>query len=136
MHVIHENDQTIFSAWFGSVEKQEWLLAGRTRKSGTHYLGHAGGFLEHAGTKNMQLIRCTGYGPAWVHDGQHWHACTTAEVIVKDPENACFFQRDGIVYLELGLGKKSEQGRKQSYPLQVLADAPPNLPEPAPLVNR
>ena len=115
VHVRHEKGQTIFSAWFGSAEKHEWLLAGRIRKEGTHYLGHAGGFLEHAGTKDMQIVRSTGYGPAWVHDGQHLHACTKADASVKNPENARFFQRDGVVYLELGLGRKSEQGMKHTY---------------------
>jgi len=134
VHVKHENGQTIFSAWFGSAEKQEWMLAGRTRKAGTHYLGHAGGFLEHAGTKAMQIPRSTGYGQAWVHDGRRWHACTTAKANVKDPENARFFQRDGVVYLELGLGRKSEQGDRQTYSLKATTAEPPKLPEePAPL---
>ncbi len=135
VHVKHENGQTIFSAWFGSADTHEWLLAGRTRKEGTHYLGHGGGFLEHAGTKDMQIPRSTGYGPAWLHDGQRWHACTTAEASVKDPENARFFQRDGVVYLELGLGKKSEQGMKQSFPMKPSSDAPPQLPEQVTLLN-
>jgi hypothetical protein len=127
--VRHEKGRTIFSAWFGSVEKKEWLLAGRIRKQGTLYLGHAGGFLEHAGTKDMQIVRSTGYGAAWVHDGHRWHACTKAAASVKDPENARFYQRDGVVYLELGLGRKSEQGKKHSYPLKVSAAEPPTLPE-------
>ncbi|MCB1244209.1 MAG: DUF3472 domain-containing protein [Verrucomicrobiales bacterium] len=129
VHVKHEKGQTLFSAWFGSAEKHEWLLAGRTRKSGTHFLGHAGGFLEHAGTKDMQLVRSTGYGPAWVHDGRHWLPCTHAEASVKDPENARFFERDNVVYLELGLGRKSEQGSKRTYPLKAPAAGPPHLPE-------
>ncbi|NBV20670.1 MAG: DUF3472 domain-containing protein [Proteobacteria bacterium] len=133
VHVKHEEGHTVFSAWFGAADQHEWLLAGRTRKEGTHYLGHAGGFLEHAGTKDMQIPRRAGYGPAWVHDGQRWHACTTAEASVKDPENARFSQRDGVVYLELGLGLKSEQGPKHTYPMKVLSEEPPQLPEPATL---
>ena len=130
VHVRHVNGQTIFSAWFGSAEKHEWLLAGRTQKAGTHYLGHAGGFLEHAGTKDMETARCTGYGPAWVHDGQQWLPCTQMAASVKDPENARFFERDNLVYLELGLGKKSEQGTKHTFTLKAPAAAPPPLPEP------
>jgi hypothetical protein len=129
VHVRHEEGNTIFSAWFGEVEKNEWLLAGRTRKQGRHYLGQAGGFLEHAGTKDMQIPRSTGYGPAWVHDGQRWHPCTSAEMTLKDPENARFHERDGVVYLELGLGIKSEHGAKHSYPLSSPSDTPPVLPE-------
>lgn len=129
VHVRHEKEQTIYSAWFGAVEKNEWLLAGRIRLPGTHTLGHAGGFLEHAGTKDMQTPRSTGYGPAWVHDGQRWHACTKAEVLVKDPENARFLERDNVVYLELGLGKKSDQGNKHTYALKAPAAEPPKLPE-------
>ena len=129
VHVKHEDGHTIFSAWFGSAEKHEWLLAGRIRKGGTHDLGHAGGFLEHAGTKDMQIARSTGYGPAWVHDGQHWLPCTQAQASVKDPENARFFERDNVVYLELGLGKKSEQGNKHTYSLKASAAEPPELPE-------
>jgi len=129
VHVRHMNGQTIFSAWFGSAEKQEWLLAGRTQKAGTHYLGHAGGFLEHAGTKDMETARCTGYGPAWVHDGQQWIPCTQMAASVKDPANARFFERDNVVYLELGLGKKSEQGTKHTYSLKAPAAGLPQLPE-------
>ena len=129
VHVKHENEETIFTSWFGAAEKNEWLLAGRTRKSGTHYLGQAGGFLEHAGKKDMQIARSTGYGPAWVHDGQHWLPCTKAKVKVKDPENARFFQDDDVVYLELGLGKKSEQGDTHTYTLKTTAAKPPQLPE-------
>ena len=129
VHVRHENGQTVFSAWFGSAEKHEWLLAGRTRKSGIHYLGKAGGFLEHAGTKDNRIARSTGYGPAWVHDGQRWLPCTRVEASVKDPENARFFERDNVVYLELGLGKKSEQGNQHTYQLKVPGTGPPLLPE-------
>lgn len=125
----HEHGKTIYSAWFGDAAKNEWLLAGRTRKSGTRYLGRAGGFLEHAGTKDMQIPRSTGYGPAWVHDGMKWIPCTQAGVSVKDPENARFFQRDNVVYLELGLGRKSEEGTKRTYPLRSPAAQPPKLPE-------
>jgi hypothetical protein len=136
VHVKYEDGHTVFTAWFGSAEKHEWLLAGRIRKEGTLYLGHAGGFLEHAGTKDMQLPRSTGYGPAWVHDGQRWHACTTAEASVKDPDNARFFQRDGVVYLELGLGKKSDQGLKHIYPMKAPSAAPPQLPEQVTLLKK
>lgn len=129
VHVRHVNGQTIFSAWFGSAEQQEWLLAGRTQKAGTHYLGHAGGFLEHAGTKDMEIARCTGYGPAWVHDGQQWLHCTQMAASVKDPANARFFERDNVVYLELGLGKKSELGTQHTYSLKAAAAGPPPLPE-------
>ena len=127
--VKHEHDATIFSAWFGAVATNEWLLAGRIRKPGTLYLGHAGGFLEHAGTNHMELVRCTGYGPAWVHDGKHWLPCTQAEASVKDPANARFFATNNVVYLELGLGRKSELGKAHSYPLPAPAAAPPALPE-------
>ena len=136
VHVRHEGGQTVFSAWFGSAEKHEWLLAGRTRKVGTHFLSHAGGFLEHAGTKDMQIPRRTGYGPAWVHDGRRWHACTAAGVSVKDPDNARFFERDGVVYLELGLGKKSDHGKKHTYALPPSAAEPPKLPEAPALLKR
>ena len=135
VHVKHENEETIFTAWFGAAEKNEWLLAGRTRKSGTHYLGQAGGFLEHAGIKEMQIARSTGYGPAWVHDGQHWLPCTQAKVKVKDPENARFYQDDDVVYLELGLGKKSEQGENHTYTLKSTAAKPPQLPEEVPTLQ-
>jgi hypothetical protein len=136
VHLKHEDGHTIFSAWFGSAEKHEWLLAGRIRREGTLWLGHAGGFLEHAGTKDMQVPRSTGYGAAWVHDGQRWHPCTAAEASVKDPENARFFQRDGVVYLELGLGKKSDHGLKHIYPMKPPSDSPPRLPEEATLLKR
>ena len=129
VHVKHEGGQTIFSAWFGSVEKHEWLLAGRIRKAGTYYLGHAGGFLEHAGKKEAQLARCTGYGPAWVHDGHQWLPCTQVQTRVKDPANARFFEHDNVIYLELGLGKKSEQGKEHVYQVKAPASEPPQLPE-------
>lgn len=135
VHVKHEQDRTVLTAWFGAAEKNEWLLAGRTVRKGTHYLGHAGGFLEHAGTKDMQIPRSTGYGPAWVHDVRRWQPCTTARVQVKDPSNARFFQRDGVVYLELGLGKKSDDGAKSVYQLPAGANEPPKLPEPVTLLK-
>ena len=127
--VKHEHGQTIFSAWFGAAATNEWVLAGRIRKDGTHYLGHAGGFLEHAGTKNMEIPRRTGYGPAWVHDGKQWLPCTRAEASVKDPANARFFSTNNVVYLELGLGLKSDLGKNHSYPLTTPAATPPALPE-------
>jgi hypothetical protein len=64
-----------------------------------------------------------------VHDGQHWLPCTQAKVKVKDPENARFYQDDDVVYLELGLGKKSEQGDNHTYTLKSTAAKPPQLPE-------
>ncbi len=129
VHVKHENGQTVYSAWFGSMKKNDWLLAGRIRKKGTLFLSHAGGFLEHAGTKDMQIPRCTGYGPAWVHDSNRWRACTKAQVKLKDPDNARFFQRDDLVYIEIGLGIKSGQGATHTYPLRPPGAKPPQLPE-------
>ncbi len=77
----------------------------------------------------MQTARITGYGPAWVHDGQHWLPCTQAEASVKDPENARFFERGSVVYLELGLGQKSEQGSEHTFALKSSDPEPPQLPE-------
>lgn len=128
VQVTHMGGQTIYSAWFGSVAKSEWVLAGRTRKGGTHFLGHAGGFLEHAGTQNAEVPRSTGYGPAWVHNGAKWLPCTKAEASVKDPGNARFSQRDNVIYLELGLGLKSTQGTSATFPLKA-GESPPALPE-------
>ena len=130
VHVQHENAQTIYTAWFGEAAKNEWLLAGRIRKAGTHHLGKAGGFLEHAGKKDAQVPRCTGYGTSWVHDGQRWQFCTLAEASVKDPGNARFHQRDGVVYIEIGLGLKSEKGSKFSYSTLNPSAAAPVVPEP------
>jgi len=130
VHVKHESGQTIYTAWFGEAAKNEWLLAGRIRKAGTHHLGHAGGFLEHARKKDAQIPRCTGYGTSWVHDGQRWQFCTKAEASVKDPGNARFNQRDGVVYLEIGLGLKSSDGSKFSYSMKTPSAAAPQVPEP------
>jgi hypothetical protein len=130
IHVQHENDQTLYTAWFGEANKNEWLLAGRIRKAGTHYLGSAGGFLEHAGKKDAQIPRCTGYGTSWVHDGQGWRPCTMADASVKDPGNARFYQRDDVVYIEIGLGLKSDKGNKFSFPTKALISAVPKIPEP------
>jgi Domain of unknown function (DUF3472) len=130
VHVKHENDQTIYSAWFGDSAKNEWLLAGRTRKAGTHDLGKAGGFLEHAGKKDAHVPRCTGYGTSWVHDGQSWLPYTKAEVSVKDPGNARFHQKDDLVFIEIGLGLKSTHGNKFSYSMEPPSAAAPPLPEP------
>lgn len=135
VHVRHENGQTIYTAWFGDAAKDEWLLAGRTRKAGTHYLGKAGGFLEHAGRKDAQIPRRTGYGTSWVHDGQRWLPCTKAEVSVKDPGNARFDQKDGVVYIEIGLGLKSGKGGSFSYPMKAPSVAAPRVPEPVPVEN-
>ena len=129
VHVRHDRDSTIYSAWFGSVDKGEWLLAGRTRKSGIEFLGSAGGFLEHAGKTNREIPRSTAYGPSWVHDGRRWLPCTQVEASVKDPLNARFFQKDGWVCLELGLGRKSDAGARQVFPMKNLPDQPPRLPE-------
>jgi Domain of unknown function (DUF3472) len=135
VHVKHENGQTIYSAWFGDAGKNEWLLAGRTRKAGTHYLGKAGGFLEHAGKKDAQIPRRTGYGTSWVHDGEHWLACTKAEVSVKDPGNARFSQMDGVVYIEIGLGLKSDKGNKLNYAMKAPSGDAPKMPEPVSVEN-
>ena len=128
--VKQENGDTIYSAWFGQAGTDEWLLAGRIRKKGLHHLGHAGGFLEHAGTKNMEARRTTAYGPAWVHDGKRWHACTRANVTLKDPQNASFRQEeDGTVIIQIGLGLKSEAGQRHTYTVPVPSESPPKLPE-------
>ena len=82
-----------------------------------------------------ETARCTGYGPAWVHDGQQWLACTQMAASVKDPANARFFERDNVVYLELGLGKKSEQGTKHTYSLKAPAAELPQLPESVSLLH-
>ena len=136
VHVKHESEQTIFTAWFGDAAKNEWLLAGRTRKAGTHYLGNAGGFLEHAGKKDAQIPRQTGYGTAWVHDGQRWLPCTKAEASVKDPGNARFHQKDGVVYIEIGLGLKSDKGSKFSYAMKTPSINAPQIPEQVALSKR
>lgn len=129
VHVKHESDQTIYTAWFGEAAKNEWLLAGRIRRAGTHDLGKAGGFLEHAGKKDAQIPRCTGYGTSWVHDGQRWLPCTKAEVSVKDPGNARFHQKDGVIYIEIGMGLKSTNGSKFTYSMKPSSAAAPPLPE-------
>ena len=55
--------------------------------------------------------------------------CSWVAASVKDPANARFFERDNVVYLELGLGKKSEQGTKHTYSLKAPAAGLPPLPE-------
>jgi hypothetical protein len=135
VHVKHEAGQTIYSAWFGEAAKNEWLLAGRIRKAGTHHLGHAGGFLEHAGKKDAQIPRCTGYGTSWVHDGRNWRFCTRAEASVKDPDNARFYHRNGVVYVEIGLGLKSNAGSKLSYAMTTSPAIAPRLPEPVSIAS-
>ena len=130
VQVKHEGGDTIYSAWFGEAEKNEWVLAGRTRKAGIHHLSHAGGFLEHAGKKDAQIRRCTGYGPAWVHDGTRWLPCTKAEVQLKDPGNARFSQRDGTVYIEIGLGLTAGSEKRHSYEMPPPAGKAPRIPEP------
>jgi hypothetical protein len=138
VHVKHEKGQTLFSAWFGSAEKNEWLLAGRIRKNGIHYLGYAGGFIENPGKyseEDKKIVRSTGYGPAWIHDGQQWLPCTQVEALVKDPENARFFERDNVVYLELGLGNKSDKGNKYTYSIKSPGAEPQQLPEEVSIVR-
>ena len=130
VHVKHENNSTIFSAWFGSAETNEWLLAGRIKKQGIHYLSHAGGFLEHAGKKFMEKPRSTGYGPSWIHNGEKWEPCTEARVKLKDPENARFYKENNLVIIEIGLGIKSLNGNRFNFELSKLTPEPPNLPEP------
>jgi len=135
VHVRHEQGHTIYSAWFGSVEKGDWLLAGRTRKNGIHQLGNAGGFLEHAGTKDMQIRRATAYGPSWIHDGLRWLPCSKVDVSVKDPDNARFSQQGGLALIEIGLGLKSQAGSKAAYTMNVPSPALPRLPEQVALLK-
>ena len=129
VHVKHLDGDTIYTAWFGEAEKKEWLLAGRTLKKGVHFLGRPGGFLEHAGTKNIEIRRCTGYGPSWVHNGAQWLRCTQTRTKLKDPDNARFYEKDKIVYLEIGLGIKSEEGNAKTYRITSPTPQPPKLPE-------
>jgi len=135
VHVKHEEGDTIYSAWFGDADKEEWLLAGRTRKQGIHHLAKAGGFLEHAGTKNMETPRSTGYGPAWVHDGAQWLPCTQYKMQLKDPDNARFYRQDHVAYLVIGLGETSGQGAKHTFVLPSPGPRPPALPEEVALLR-
>ncbi len=129
VHVKHENQKTIFSAWFGSADESEWLLAGRIEKTGIHYLSHAGGFLEHAGKKHMEIPRSTGFGPSWIHDGKTWQPCIEAKVKLKDPDNARFYQQDNLVIIEIGLGIKSLLGDRYTYSILGESQQPLDLPE-------
>jgi hypothetical protein len=127
--VTHQNNTTTYSAWFGEASKNDWLLAGRIRTSGTVYLGRAGGFLEHVGKQNKELRRCTAYGSTWVHDGVQWLPCTHVRAELRDPANAHFYQKNKEVFVEIGSGIKSEQGSIGDFRITDIPNSPPNLPK-------
>ena len=49
---------------------------------------------------------------------------------LKDLDNARFFEKEGIVYLEIGYGIKSTEGNAKTYKITSPTPKPPKLPEP------
>ena len=83
--VEHVGGATIWSGFFGLADSEEWFLCGRIIVDNvTLYLGKPGGFLEHVGKKNPNLVRRTGFGPGWVRDNSGWIPSTGIKYTYKD----------------------------------------------------
>ncbi len=124
-----ESEATTFSAWFGKADEEDWQLIARIKRPGIHYLGRPGGFLEHPGKKNADLLRTTAFGGGWVSDGRRWTPVESIKFSCKDSAAANAFVREDMVAIQIGLETTSDFGDEHVFEVTPVRSRPPVLPE-------